>query len=62
MDRGWDRKRRSEYTVETLKERVRKLERELFYLDELVDQKGFWKEAQKYIKENRDEPIPFEIK
>jgi len=62
---GWTEdktEKEEEYTVETLKERVRKLERELFYLDEFVGRKGLWEEARKYIEENRDEPIPFEIK
>lgn len=38
------------------------LERKLFYLEEFIGQKGFWKESQKYIEEYRGEPIPFEIK
>lgn len=62
---GWtedETEKDEEYTVETLKERVRKLERKLFYLDEFIGRKGFWEEAWKYVEENRDEPIPFEIK
>ena len=53
---------KEEYTVETLKDRVRELERKLFYLEEFIGQKGFWEESQKYIEEYRGEPIPFEIK
>jgi len=60
---GWteEETEKEEYTVETLKDRVRELERERFYLEEFIGQKGFWKEAQKYIEECRGEPIPFEI-
>lgn len=53
---------KEEYTIETLKERIRELERKLFYLEEFIGKKGFWKEPQKYIKEYRGEPIPFETK
>lgn len=61
---GWDEEaaEKEEYTVETLKERVRELERKLFYLEEFIGQKGFWEESHKYIEEYRGEPIPFEIK
>lgn len=61
---GWtdEMAEKEEYTVETLKDRVRELERKLFYLEEFIGQKGFWKESQKYIEEYRGEPIPFEIK
>ncbi len=60
---GWteEETEKEEYTVETLKDRVRELERERFYLEEFIGKKGFWKEAQKYIEECRGEPIPFEI-
>lgn len=61
---GWTEEtaEKEEYTVEILKDRVRELERKLFYLEEFIGQKGFWKESQKYIEEYRGEPIPFEIK
>ena len=61
---GWEEEEaeKEEYTIETLKERVRELEQKLFYLEEFIGQKGFWKESQKYIEEYRGEPIPFEIK
>lgn len=61
---GWTEEttEKEEYTVETLKDRVRELERKLFYLEEFIGQKGFWEESQKYIEEYRGEPIPFEIK
>ncbi|NBJ00719.1 hypothetical protein D3Z62_11280 [Lachnospiraceae bacterium] len=47
--------------LEILKDRVRELERKLFYLEEFIGQKGFWQESQKYIEKNGNEPIPFEI-
>lgn len=61
---GWteEETEKEEYTIETLKDRVRKLERESFYLEEFVRKKGLWEEAQKYIEEYHGEPIPFEIK
>lgn len=61
---GWtdEMAEKEEYTVETLKDWVCELERKLFYLEEFIGQKGFWKESQKYIEEYRGEPIPFEIK
>lgn len=60
---GWtgEETEEEEYTVETLKDRVRELERKLFYLEEFIGQKGLWKESQKYIEKYCDEPIPFEI-
>ena len=61
---GWteDETETEEYTVETLKDRVRELERKLFYLEEFIGKKGFREESQKYLEEYRGEPIPFEIK
>jgi hypothetical protein len=59
---GWTEETTEEYTVETLKDRVRALERKLFYLEEFIGQKGLWKESQKYIEKYHGEPIPFEIK
>lgn len=61
---GWtdEATEKEEYTVEILKDRVRELERKLFYLEEFIGQKGFWEESQKYIEEYRGEPIPIEIK
>ena len=61
---GWEEEtaEKEEYTVETLKEMVRELERKLFYLEEFIGKKGFWKESQEYIEEYRGEPIPFEIR
>ena len=60
---GWteEENEKEEYTVETLKDRIRKLERELFHLEEFIGQKGFWEESQKYIDKYGSEPIPFEI-
>lgn len=60
---GWteEENEKEEYTVETLKDRVRELERELFHLEEFIGQKGFWEESQKYIDQYGNEPIPFEI-
>lgn len=59
---GWteEEKEKEEYTVEILKGRVRELERKLFYLEEFIGQKGFWRESQKYIDQYGSEPIPFE--
>ena len=60
---GWQEEgtEKEEYTVETLKKRVRQSERNLFYLEEFVRRKGFWIEAERYIEENRKEALPFEI-
>ena len=60
---GWpeEENEEEEYTIEILKDRVRELERKLFYLEEFIGQKGFWQESQKYIEKNGNEPIPFEI-
>lgn len=60
---GWteEENEKEEYTVETLKDRIRKLERELFHLEEFIGQKGFWEESQKYIDKYGSEPIPIEI-
>lgn len=60
---GWQEEgtEKEEYTVETLKKRVRQSERDLFYLEEFVRRKGFWIEAERYIEETRKEALPFEI-
>lgn len=60
---GWQEEgtEKEEYTVETLKKRVRQSERNLFYLEEFVRRKGFWIEAERYIEETRKEALPFEI-
>ena len=59
---GWDEPEPKEvYTMDSLKNRIRKLERELFYVWDFIGQEGFWNEASEYVNEHRDEPIPFEI-
>ena len=59
---GWTEEdnEKEEYTAEILKDRVRELERKLFYLEEFIGQNGFWRESQKYIDQYGGEPIPFE--
>lgn len=60
---GWieEGTEKEEYTIEALKDRVRGLERKMFYLEEFIGQKGFWEESQTYMEKYRREPIPFEI-
>lgn len=44
-----------------IKDRIRKLEREAFYLSIFVAQEGLWDEAQEFLNDNMDDPIPFEL-
>lgn len=46
---------------EMIKNRIRKLEREAFYLSMFVAQEGLWAESEKFLNENMDNPIPFEL-
>ncbi len=47
--------------IPEMKEHIRKLEHELFNLWEYISQEGLGSEAQKYVDEKADEPIPFEF-
>ena len=46
---------------EPIKERIRKLEREAFYLTLFVAQEGLWTKSQEFLNDNMDNPIPFEL-
>lgn len=47
-------------TTEEIKEHLKKLEHELFYLWEYVCSEGLWGIAKEYLAEHDDDPIPFE--
>ena len=46
---------------EPIKDRIRKSEREVFYLSMFMAQEGLWAEAQEFLNNNMDKPIPFEL-
>lgn len=46
---------------EPIKDRIRKMEREAFYLSMFVAQEGLWEESQQFLDDNMDNPIPFEL-
>ena len=50
-----------EQLPEPVKDRIRKLEREAFYLSIFLAQEGLWNEAQEFLNDNKDNPIPFEL-
>ncbi len=43
-----------------LKDRMRKLKRETFYMWMFITQEGLWEEAREFLEENMDIPLPFE--
>ena len=46
---------------EPIKERIRKMEREAFYLSMFIAQEGLWEESRQFLDDNMDNPIPFEL-
>ncbi len=46
---------------EPIKDRIRKIEREAFYLSMFIAQKRLWAESQEFLNDNMDNPIPFEL-
>lgn len=49
-----------EHTPELIRDRIRRLEREVFYLWQFVAEEGMLDEAKGYVDGRRDEAIPFE--
>ena len=47
-------------TPEKAQQKIRKLQRELFYTWIFLSQEGIREEAEEFIKEHMDEPVPFE--
>ena len=50
-----------EQTPASIKNYIRKLERELFYIGLFLSQEGLYEEAHAYVEDHKDEPIPFEF-
>lgn len=48
-------------TPDPIKEYIRRLEREVFYLWLFLSRENMEAEAREYVEENRDESIPFEF-
>ena len=46
---------------EPIKDRIRKIEREVFYLSMFIAREGLWNESQEFLNDNMDNPIPFEL-
>lgn len=46
---------------EPVKDRLRQLERKAFYLSMFIGQQGLSKESEEFLKDNMDDPIPFEL-
>ena len=46
---------------EPIKDRIRKMEREAFYLSMFIAQEGLWEESRQFLDDNMDNPIPFEL-
>lgn len=46
---------------EPIKDLIRKSEREVFYLSMFMAQEGLWAEAQEFLNNNMDKPIPLEL-
>ena len=44
-----------------IKDRIRKMEREAFYLSMFIAQEGLWEESRQFLDDNMDNPIPFEL-
>ena len=47
-------------TPKKAQQKIRKLQRELFYTWIFLSQEGLREEAEEFIKEHMDEPVPFE--
>jgi len=47
-------------TPQPVKDRMRKLKRETFYMWMFITQEGLWEEAREFLEENMDIPLPFE--
>ena len=47
-------------TPEKAKEKIRLLQRKLFYIWMFLSQEGLEEDAEEYVKDHMDEPIPFE--
>ena len=50
-----------EQTPDLIKARIRKLERELFYIWLFLSQEGLCEEAHDFVADHKNEPIPFEF-
>lgn len=46
--------------LEEAEEKIRMLQRQLHYLWMYVAQEGDWEEADRFVKEHMEEPVPFE--
>ena len=47
-------------TPEKVKEKIRKLQRQLHYIWMFLVEEGIWEETEEFVKEHIDEPLPFE--
>ena len=47
-------------TPEEVQEKIRMLQRELFYTQEYLISKGMWIEAQSFVQDRMDKPVLFE--
>lgn len=46
---------------EPIQDRMRRLEREAFCLSVFIAQEGLWEESREFLKNNVDDPLPFEM-
>ncbi|MGX8686554.1 MAG: hypothetical protein ACSW8K_01965 [bacterium] len=49
-----------EQTPDEVKEKIRRMQREIFYTWMFLSQEGIYEDAEEYVREHMDEPIPFE--
>jgi hypothetical protein len=47
-------------TPKEAQEKIKMLQRKLFYIWMFLGQEGIWEEAEEFIKEHMSEPVPFE--
>ena len=49
-----------EQTPDEVKEKIRRMQREIFYTWMFLSREGIYEDAEEFVREHMDEPIPFE--